>query len=192
MFGASEPPSLVHVTVHDNVAGTLGDGIANQQAANFRLSHCIVSGPGEHGHVTGPWIDGGFNIVQDGVGITEPSSQAGDAGLLPLADNGGPTRAHGLPCGSIAIDAGDCGLEGVTEDQRGQPRPGGTACDIGAFEVSNPAADLNCDGVIDFADLLGLLGAWGTCGDPNRCPEDLDGDGAVGLSDILLVLSDFG
>ncbi|WP_221407730.1 fibronectin type III domain-containing protein [Thermoflexibacter ruber] len=57
--------------------------------------------------------------------------------LLPLADNGGPTRTMALQKGSPAIDAGNnC----TPTDQRGQRRVG--QCDIGAFEyvpeVSTP------------------------------------------------------
>ena len=53
--------------------------------------------------------------------------------LGPLADNGGPTFTQALLPGSPAIDAG-VAVAGVTTDQRGVPRPQGTAPDIGAFE----------------------------------------------------------
>jgi hypothetical protein len=74
----------------------------------------------------------GFDHGTDLVNITE-----GQLDLGELVDNGGPTMTHALGAGSVAIDvipAVDCG---VTEDQRGQPRPetGGTMCDVGAFEV---------------------------------------------------------
>jgi hypothetical protein len=52
-----------------------------------------------------------------------------DPGLLPLADNGGPTPTMAIPAGSPAVDfADDC----PEFDQRGLPRSG--ACDCGAFE----------------------------------------------------------
>ena len=55
-----------------------------------------------------------------------------------LANNGGPTLTHALKPDSPAIDAAaDClTISGatVTVDQRGQPRPGGAACDLGAYE----------------------------------------------------------
>lgn len=74
---------------------------------------------------------------------------------LPLTDNGGPTETHGLPLGSVAIDAsdpggiagfnaaecdtlpdaGDAGDGGsVTHDQRGILRD--AHCDIGAYEFN--------------------------------------------------------
>ena len=74
---------------------------------------------------------------------------------LPLNDNGGPTETHGLPLGSVAIDASDPGgIAGfnaaecatlpdaggagaggtVTSDQRGIIRD--SHCDIGAYEFN--------------------------------------------------------
>jgi hypothetical protein len=52
--------------------------------------------------------------------------------------------------------------------------------------------DLNGDGVVDGADLLILLGAWGDCDDPNDCPEDLDGNGVVDGADLLILLGNWG
>ncbi|HEX3564905.1 MAG TPA: choice-of-anchor Q domain-containing protein, partial [Acidimicrobiales bacterium] len=56
-----------------------------------------------------------------------------DAKLGPLADNGGPTQTVALLPGSPAINAGG-GPNCPSTDQRGEPRPQGKACDIGAFE----------------------------------------------------------
>ncbi len=60
--------------------------------------------------------------------------------LLPLADNGGSTPTHALAMNSPAIDIGDntiCAAEPINNlDQRGEPRPIGEACDIGAYESS--------------------------------------------------------
>ena len=64
--------------------------------------------------------------------------------LGPRRDNGGLTETFGLTAGSPAIDAvpaADCSDTGgtpITADQRDRPRPTGTACDIGAFEFSDP------------------------------------------------------
>jgi len=50
-------------------------------------------------------------------------------------------------------------------------------------------ADLNGDGVVDFADLLVMLSVWGAC---EGCPEDLNGDGFVDFADLLELLSAWG
>lgn len=59
-------------------------------------------------------------------------SGVGQPFMGPLQDNGGPTWTHALLIGSPAIDASD-----ICEptDQRGVPRPVGTAGDIGAYET---------------------------------------------------------
>lgn len=64
--------------------------------------------------------------------------RAGTNPLLgPLAGNGGPTQTMALQAGSPAIDGGD-GAGCPATDQRGVPRPGGAACDVGAFEIATP------------------------------------------------------
>jgi hypothetical protein len=63
--------------------------------------------------------------------------------LKPLDENGGPTETHALESGSAAIDqipkqaCVDADGEPLTTDQRGRPRPepGGSMCDVGAFEL---------------------------------------------------------
>jgi len=57
---------------------------------------------------------------------------------------------------------------------------------------SGPIGDLNGDGVVDAADLLILLSAWGECGTPDNCPADLDGDGIVNAADLLILLGNWG
>jgi CSLREA domain-containing protein len=60
--------------------------------------------------------------------------------LSPLANNGGSTFTHALLPGSPAIDAIPLGTNGcgttLITDQRGVPRPQGSACDLGAFELA--------------------------------------------------------
>lgn len=65
-----------------------------------------------------------------------------DALLRALESNGGVTQTHGVYAGSGLIDAGDntvCSDPPINDfDQRGQSRPVGAACDIGAFEAVAP------------------------------------------------------
>jgi uncharacterized repeat protein (TIGR01451 family) len=83
----------------------------------------------------------GHNIVgsTSGISITPAAGDSlgtatnpVDPRLAPLAFNGGLTETHALLTGSPAIDAG--GADAPATDQRGRPRPGGAAADIGAFE----------------------------------------------------------
>ncbi len=86
----------------------------------------------------------GHNLDSDGTCLTPTVRQIsdipnGDAQLGPLAANGGRTQTHLLLAGSAALDAGDdavCAAAPVDgADQRGEPRPQGAHCDMGAVEV---------------------------------------------------------
>ncbi|MCP3903238.1 MAG: hypothetical protein GY715_06330 [Planctomycetes bacterium] len=50
-------------------------------------------------------------------------------------------------------------------------------------------ADLNGNGQVDFADILAVIGAWGTC---TGCAEDLNDNGLVGFDDILVIIGAWG
>jgi len=62
----------------------------------------------------------------------------GDPQLGPLQDDGGLTRTRAPLAGSPVLDVGS--PFSLTTDQRGLPRPSGSAADIGAVEVQVPAA----------------------------------------------------
>jgi hypothetical protein len=93
------------------------------------------------------WVSNGYNIESPGstCGFDQTSDQPGataeQLNLGPLQDNGGTTMTHALGADSVAIDAipvEDCiDADGqpLTTDQRGEPRPAGDRCDVGAFEV---------------------------------------------------------
>jgi len=120
----------------------------------------------------------GENLDSDGscVGFTITD----DPLLGPLADNGGPTQTHSLDALSPAADAaaGSC----PAADQRGEPRPQGAACDLGAVEISSlpPAGtssllegvvfhDQDADGALDGGE-PGLDGVELTLGS-GSCPS---------------------
>jgi CSLREA domain-containing protein len=87
----------------------------------------------------------GWNLVETTSnclisGITFGNITGQDPHLGPLGLNFGATLTQALLSGSPAIDAGhqpsctDGNSVAITTDQRGFARPGGTRCDIGAFE----------------------------------------------------------
>lgn len=88
---------------------------------------------------------GGHNLVGTGTGC--PSDGTGDLTTANIAtvlnatlgDNGGLTETHALIAGSPALGAGDpvtCTTTAASRDQRGEPRPSGIGCDIGAYELT--------------------------------------------------------
>jgi len=126
-----------HVTIAFNSAPA-GGGIAIG-GGTFKIKNSILqkNTPGaDCQDSAGGFSSLGENMDSDGscAGFTLTD----DALLDALANNGGPTETHALKAGSPAIDAAaDCitlGGSTLTEDQRGQPRPGGFACDLGAYE----------------------------------------------------------
>jgi len=118
--------------------------------------------------------------------------------LFADPDNGDLHISPGSPC----IDAADNSAvpEDITTDLDGNPRfvddpdtedtgigeP--PIVDMGAYEYQGPGcpADFDGDGDVDTADLLYLLGAWGT---PNG---DVDGDGDTDTADLLALLAAWG
>jgi hypothetical protein len=97
----------------------------------------IIAKSDSGGDVGGNVVDNGYNICSDSTAqFTAPGSLNGtDPMLTALAQNGGPTPTMALLEGSPALDAIPAGFPPV--DQRGFPRPYGSAADIGAFE-GNP------------------------------------------------------
>ena len=140
---------LVNSTVSGNTAGgpgsavyTIYDGSVVETTATVIDGEC-----GQLGGFDVTWVSNGHNIESPGdtCGFDQPTDQvnvsAEDLRLGALEDNGGPTKTHALGAGSVAIDVIpeaeclDADGEPLTEDQRGEPRPGGAMCDVGAFEV---------------------------------------------------------
>ena len=113
-----------------------------------------------------PLAVGGANnlIASVGAGITLPADTLNaDPLLLPLADNGGPTRTHALAAASPARDAGNNSAKLAT-DQRGHARLAGPAVDIGAVEMDpavarSPVPAASAWALAVLAALLGWIGA---------------------------------
>ncbi len=125
----------------DNVANYQGDQVHVYTNYGFTVYRTLLAGSG-----TGNcFIDPITNVSNVGNNLSSDASCATIAGtvaladlsLLPLSDNGGPTQTHALGMTSVALNAGaNCG---PTTDQRGESRPFGAACDVGAIEVQETA-----------------------------------------------------
>ena len=147
--------TLYYVTVTNNRAdsdstgGGAGGGLQNGGAAAFTVRESIVSGNSVGSSGTSPDCAGAFtsdkfNIIGKKSGCTGFSGPedeiGGDAGFLPLAWNGGPTRTHALKPSSPAIDFGRFPQPLANLDQRGALVQGRR--DSGAYERST------CQGVL--------------------------------------------
>ncbi len=123
-------PAAVFVGTFTDASATLN--IANTVVADNVSESCFLA-PFGAGAVAINSL--GSNVYGDGTCFATGGDQiVTDAGLGPLADNGGPTLTHALLAGSPAVDAADAATCPTT-DQRGVARPQGAGCDIGAFEL---------------------------------------------------------
>lgn len=196
---------LTHSTVAFNQAGSpdvdpaLGQGIylfgVADEPATLELENSLVvqSDPLQ---VACRTANTNTSIVSVGsfsthVSCTGTATAAAAIGLLPLADNGGFTSTHALALGSVAISAsGDCsGDFGITDDQRGLPRPGtgSMACDAGAYErqdqdqpsdrIFHDRFDVGAGSILrdctDCPDLVVIPAGSFTQGSPESEPESL-------------------
>lgn len=204
---------LANTTVSANTAGTSGGGIhsgttgtltstystiANNSAVleggGLRLINGATSVEGTilHGNTapsgaecSGSVNSAGYNLVSDRTAPCVYTADPTDAPLIadpllgPLTI--GSSEYHPLGVGSAAIDAGGACV--LVDDQIGNTRPDGPACDIGSFEADSPA-------VGDDVLLVEPNGRWHIrkpgfpdytffYGDPGDVPlfGDWDGDG---------------
>jgi CSLREA domain-containing protein len=127
---------VTNVTFRDNAAATDGAGIYSFGSGSLTLVNTIVAdGLGSENCGPAPFtFAGGFNLSTDGSCDFGPGRDTVEILLGELAANGGPTPTH-LPLpGSPAVNSGtNTGCSAT--DQRGEPRPQGGACDVGAVEA---------------------------------------------------------
>ena len=149
------------INLHDQGTATLSNTILSKgtprSAINctFRSDHQLV--------------DSGYNLDDDGTcGFSSANNSFSNRNpdLGSLADNGGPTKTIMPNPDSPVIDVTPPGTNGcgnpVDKDQRGIPRPQGTGCEIGSYEVSPlvpPSSSCNGDFVGNF---IGDLQVGGT------------------------------
>ncbi len=159
-FGSHEL-TLQHVTVVDNLTGNGfmaggGGGLYGGSSATVNVQNTIIAENTLGTAVGGPAPKGpecymynnalnsqGYNVFWDTTDCTIGGDTTGnvtgaDPDLFSLADNGGPAPTHAMVHNSIVRDHIPNGVSGCgglfTHDQRGEPRPAGSACDTGAFE----------------------------------------------------------
>jgi len=149
--------TCVNSTVADNGGAGIRAEAGAIESANCTIAHnrgvgLETSGGGAAAHNTilignlraceGTVTSKGYNLTDDGTCAFSHSGDQdnSDPRVASLAANGGPTETAALTGGSPAIEAGDPAgctdpTGGVlTVDQRGQRRPAGARCDIGAYE----------------------------------------------------------
>jgi hypothetical protein len=131
--------SISNSTIASNSASYEGGGIYITNGTVSSDGSMVANNTGGDCENFGSIQDNGYNLDSDSSCFTAPTSLHTNPQLAALANNGGPTQTMALQPGSPAIDqipVANC----PTTDQRGDPRPdnGETACDVGAYEFSDP------------------------------------------------------
>jgi hypothetical protein len=153
--------------------------------------------------ITGVLADGPFPTLgyEDGgpydavpgtieTSFTRPVDPALSMGDLLGLDLDAVRQLYAGAGGGAGVDLAGTGLASISYVRISNPPDGAGPLEIDAFSdvTAVPAGDVNGDGVVNFADILAVIGAWGAC-PPGDCPADLSGNGVVGFEDILLVIS---
>ena len=149
--------SVSNATIAGNTAALKGGGVFVESSAFVGISpsvtNSILAGntASSEPDCSGA-LESGYDLVGNGTGCILPAGQHDKVGtgaapidpkLGALGANGGPTPTQALLAGSPALDAGNPATPGsgggacAATDQRGVTRPGGTTCDIGAFEKTS-------------------------------------------------------
>jgi len=140
-IGAMGNVAVIHSTIVSNTIGVYDQIFMD---GSFTLTNTIVASNTTNCQTMMSDItDGGYNLVWGDTTCPGTFTNA-DPKLFPLADNGGPTWTYALDNGSAALNQIATGVNGCgttyTTDQRGEPRPYGTKCEIGAWEGPPPTA----------------------------------------------------
>ena len=134
-----------------------------------------------------------YSIASGGPGVSNFSDM--------VNPNAGALLAFSIPAGGTAItrDAGDYRssffgfpLEAVPGAANRQILMSMIINWCGKLNVPCDA-DMNGDEMVNVADLLAVINAWGGCPTPPvLCPQDINADGQVNVSDMLSVINAWG
>lgn len=136
--GSGASAALAYDTFAQN-SGT--DLLAAGPTSSVSVGGTVFSGVGTRCSIASdvPFTDSGYNAASDAsCKLTQPTDlPSTDARLGTLADDGASVATVAPLTGSPLLNAGGA-CAAVATDARGVPRPQGSACDIGAFEVRVP------------------------------------------------------
>ena len=108
-------------------------------------------------------------------------------------DDTNKTDPGACGCGNEDTDTDGDGTADCVDNCPGDPNktePENCGCDVPETDVFG---DLDCDGDYDIDDIrLGMTTFGIKKAEEDTCPADVDGDGSIGFSDVLIILNDWG
>ena len=151
----------------------------------------------------------GVDDCDDGCPEDPFKSAPGDCGCgvedLDSDKDGVADCNDGCPIDPNKTDPGTCGCGVSDEDSDGdgspecidncpddpnKSEPGNCGCGVPETDVFG---DLDCDGDYDIDDARLAMATFGIEeAEEDTCPADVDGDGSIGFSDVLIILNDWG
>ena len=151
----------------------------------------------------------GVDDCDDGCPEDPFKSAPGDCGCgvedLDSDNDGVADCNDGCPTDPNKTDPGTCGCGVSDEDSDGdgspecidncpddpnKSEPGNCGCGVPETDVFG---DLDCDGDYDIDDARLAMTTFGIVeAEEDTCPADVDGDGSIGFSDVLIILNDWG
>ena len=151
----------------------------------------------------------GVDDCDDGCPEDPFKSAPGDCGCgvedLDSDKDGVADCNDGCPTDPNKTDPGTCGCGVSDEDSDGdgapecidncpddpnKSEPGNCGCGVPETDVFG---DLDCDGDYDIDDARLAMTTFGIEeAEEDTCPADVDGDGSIGFSDVLIILNDWG
>jgi len=158
--------SITNATFAENSSRSdVGDAISHHGDSGT-TKNSIFAG---HDHACDQVPHGGENLVDEFDPTCSGGFRLGDPKLQPPALNGGGTPTMKLGPGSAALDKA-VSTSCLSTDQRGQPRPAGPHCDIGAFEdqvPTTPGTPILSAGGPSPSKTGAFTIAWGASNDPD-------------------------
>ena len=153
--------------------------------------------------------DDGANDCEDGCPEDPNKTDPGDCGCgvedLDSDKDGVADCIDGCPTDPKKTDPGVCGCGNEDTDTDGdgaadcvdncpddpnKSEEGNCGCGVPETDVFG---DLDCDGDYDIDDIrLGMTTFGIEEAEEDTCPADVDGDGSIGFSDVLIILNDWG
>ena len=166
--------------------------VSEETTVNFEAEW--LTDTGEPPRIEGP---GSFEFTPISTAFSGVNSWSGTFDLAPGSYLVTFYEFEGtLIFGDTCSSGNDADGDGVCDDFDGCPEdanksePGNCGCGV---PETNVFGDLDCDGDYDIDDIrLGMTTFGIEEAEEDTCPADVDGDGSIGFSDVLIILNDWG